>query len=982
MKKLLAGLMILGFLSIGAQQAHASLASDLKAQIIALKNELVSLKSLQKASVLNTVSTGDTTPRIMFWPGKVNQHVDSDGAWQTDADGRSGGWPSTMYANDYGDRQLEYCKKFYPNSTSFEAYKNETISTWRDAGNASAYTSTKMSYKCVQGGSVIVAPNCIDSDGGEYPFVKGSVSLIRYSSQSIPNQSDVCYSSSTNTHGYSCTGTACQVMENYCVDHDGDGVVDNYNSSYEDCPYGCSNGACIKDAPATSCTDSDGGINLDVAGFTDGRVNGIGASFYDKSVTSNGSVCYGTDCTSVAEGYCKNNAVTNSLYQCPSGYSVNGACVAKTTTPSITITSPNGGETFTAGQQITLRWTSKNMPASPRMNIGLVNSSGVIVDEPSDQAVGNNQSWTYTIPKSVRAGKYKIQINFKDNSAEDYSDSYFTINENSGGGCLDSYPSLYANYYSSIPTEVLLGDKNIEIAKFILTASDSCKLTIKSIGFAGGGAITENVNLYNEAGTLLSRGVLKPNNSNGYIFKLNTPIVLNNNDSKKLIVKSDINKEIDGNTAIQSFLLLSDSEIIDNESGSLLTYEDIKDNSMNPFQKIIAKKNHTPFLNIIYPNGGEKLNASELIHVVFQTNNAYPAVHDISLINWNSSRGFEGSLTNLMGAESTHGISFTDNQIKSSQEQTISFSLQKAIQEWKWNINSNDKYSIKICVLPYRDSCKESGKFNFTTTPITTPSITVLSPNGGESYKIDDKIKIKWKSENLPSNAKVAIYLKERQDSEEGLAGYGLHDSMLINDGEEILSISSKFPKLVKYGQNYKINIVYYKDNTVINTIEDSSDNYFTVISSSDLCPQYAQPFCPNGTITTITDEYGCNKPICSTSSCLAGQIFNSVTGERCSSSVDNGCLPGYNFSATTGARCPTLVVDNVMPITRTLKLTYPRMTGDDVKILQGYLGIIPADGVYGRGTMFKVMEWQRANGLYPDGAFGYQSRVKSGLGN
>jgi peptidoglycan hydrolase-like protein with peptidoglycan-binding domain len=85
-------------------------------------------------------------------------------------------------------------------------------------------------------------------------------------------------------------------------------------------------------APQTigSCTDSDGGRNPDVAGLTDGRVNGLGTYFNDVSVASNGGVCSGDTCTSVAEGYCTaEGTVTNILTSCPSGYSVNGACAPR-----------------------------------------------------------------------------------------------------------------------------------------------------------------------------------------------------------------------------------------------------------------------------------------------------------------------------------------------------------------------------------------------------------------------------------------------------------------------------------------------------------------------------------------------------------------------------------------------------------------------------------------------------------------------------
>ena len=43
---------------------------------------------------------------------------------------------------------------------------------------------------------------------------------------------------------------------------------------------------------------------------------------------------------------------------------------------------------------------------------------------------------------------------------------------------------------------------------------------------------------------------------------------------------------------------------------------------------------------------------------------------------------------------------------------------------------------------------------------------------------------------------------------------------------------------------------------------------------------------------------------------------------------------------------------------------------GDDVKVLQKYLGINP-DGDFGPKTLLKVKEWQKSKGLTPDGIMG-----------
>ena len=95
-------------------------------------------------------TTNDTTPRISMWPGKVNQH-NENGVWMTDSDGVSGGWSSASYSSDYGDRKLEYCQKFWPNTDSVELRPfKEEIDFWT-RGNTDSYTSIRDVYECVLG---------------------------------------------------------------------------------------------------------------------------------------------------------------------------------------------------------------------------------------------------------------------------------------------------------------------------------------------------------------------------------------------------------------------------------------------------------------------------------------------------------------------------------------------------------------------------------------------------------------------------------------------------------------------------------------------------------------------------------------------------------------------------------------------------------------------------------------------------------------
>lgn len=151
------GLFIFGFFATGSQ-VHASFLSNALLKIENFSKEIIQSKSNLKASVsdssigITSAMEIDLTPRISYWWGKVNQHMDVvSGTWQTDPDGFSG-------ANI---NKLTYCKKWYPNTTSVVEYKNETINSWHNAGNVSDYTSTKMSYKCVEENSVTTTSTTI-----------------------------------------------------------------------------------------------------------------------------------------------------------------------------------------------------------------------------------------------------------------------------------------------------------------------------------------------------------------------------------------------------------------------------------------------------------------------------------------------------------------------------------------------------------------------------------------------------------------------------------------------------------------------------------------------------------------------------------------------------------------------------------------------------------------------------------------------------
>lgn len=172
---------------------------------------------------------------------------------------------------------------------------------------------------------------------------------------------------------------------------------------------------------------------------------------------------------------------------------------------------------------------------------------------------------------------------------------------------------------------------------------------------------------------------------------------------------------------------------------------------------------------------------------------------------------------------------------------------------------------------------------------------------------------------------------------------------------------------------------------------------------------------CP---ISTITTHEGCSSgvifssitgarcpiieaevvPVNNDTGCSNNEVYSSTTGAKCPIIIDNGCN-GSRYSITTGKLCgvcsgvgchsPNLSndssqlksanmanQDNTTPIKRTLRWG---MKGEDVKTLQAFLNLL-ADGSFGPKTKAKVIEWQKANGLTPDGAFGNISLQKANL--
>ena len=111
------------------------------------------------------LNTTDERPRISMWYGKVNQH-NEDGTWMTDPDGVAGAGLSTQWGSEgWGDRKLEYCQRFWPDTVEIRTSAPEEI-VFYTRGNTDAYLTMKPVWLCVQDtdGDGILDPEDQDDD--------------------------------------------------------------------------------------------------------------------------------------------------------------------------------------------------------------------------------------------------------------------------------------------------------------------------------------------------------------------------------------------------------------------------------------------------------------------------------------------------------------------------------------------------------------------------------------------------------------------------------------------------------------------------------------------------------------------------------------------------------------------------------------------------------------------------------------------------
>jgi len=246
------------------------------------------------------------------------------------------------------------------------------------------------------------------------------------------------------------------------------------------------------------------------------------------------------------------------------------------------------------------------------------------------------------------------------------------------------------------------------------------------------------------------------------------------------------------------------------------SYFKITDSSITP--PIISPTKPT----VIYPNGGEILTlAKDSILVNFK-----PVIgvnHNINLVDssghaYDLARGITGQSTDIQS------IGIDTSIIKN-------YGL------------GNGKYKIEICG---QLGCDLSDNyFRITSgTPVTPPSITVLSPNGGENLSIGSTYTIQWNSSGLASSKNVQIgIIDTRYDTEGGERAEKIIAYSIPNTGSYSWTIPEKIDSMglnITNDSVYKIIIHSWLDLETGVAIGDTSNNAFRISTPVVILPATA----------------------------------------------------------------------------------------------------------------------------------------------
>lgn len=518
------------------------------------------------------------------------------------------------------------------------------------------------------------------------------------------------------------------------------------------------------------------------------------------------------------------------------------------TDPTITLTAPNGGETFYAGEQVTFTWTSTNFETNENVRIeGYVSNSQNTDYNWIDliASTTNDGSETYTIPASASYGTgYKIRISGVSNGASDESDAVFTVIANASNiQALRAMPVGWKAKFTGKATityaRTVTGTSNYS-QKYI---QDETAAILIHDGTTPPGFITDTYTvgegITNIEGTItVYNSILElvPYKTTGQKITDNPAIVPQARTLSSLT------------PADQSKLMKFEGVTFTSASGNFAaaTNYNISDASgTGVFRTLFGEADYigqaipTTSKNIIGIIGQNNTN----MQITARSLNDFtePTDTQVPTVSFNPVQGatdvlrsisptitFSEAIRNIDDSEITNTNVASLITLKQTDANGTNVAFAATIDDTKKVITVDPTTDLAgsqvyyLAVAPVEDAAGNATTMQsvtFATISATTPTITLTSPNGDEKYYAGQQVTFTWTTTNFDAaeNVKIDAYIRKSTGWE-----WENQIASTANDGTETFTI----PAGAKYGTQYKIRL-----SGVSNGASDESDNPFTVVA-------------------------------------------------------------------------------------------------------------------------------------------------------
>jgi RHS repeat-associated protein len=528
--------------------------------------------------------------------------------------------------------------------------------------------------------------------------------------------------------------------------------------------------------------------------------------------------------------------------------------------PTLTVNYPNGGETFYQGGSMPISWSTVGMSSSENVSIEIVQGANTTAYQVIASPISNSGSFNWNIPNSFAAGAYRIKIYRTNTSAGtilDYSNTTFTIAipiltvTSPNGGEIFYQGQLVTITWLSVGTTAPV---NIE-----LTDANGLNPVIIVSNTGNTGSYLWNINLTQVVGIYKIK-IYTPSNTaindlSNAAFNILAPTITvtypNGGENfyqgqsvtitwSSVGTTAPVNIELTDANGLNPVIIVSNTsntgsylwninlaQVIGNYRIKIYTPSNTAINDLsNAAFHILA-----PTITVTYSNGGE----------TFYQGSTMP-------ISW-STVGI-GASENI-SIEIVQGANTIAYQVIASPISNSGL--------FNWNILSSfaaGSYRIKI----YRTNTASGIIVDYSdaTFTIAAPTLTVILPNGGETYSMGNTLVVNWTSTGVAGNIQIEL---ENQTTTVlyrfGTAGTGVAASLGTFSG---IIGDTIVPGL------YKVKI-YSLLNT---TIKDFSNANFTINGFMYNCIQW-QPYPAPSSVPTSLElnstyatafEYLCNKHV------------------------------------------------------------------------------------------------------------------------